>query len=109
MSQFDDREQVFEKQFAMDEELQFKVMARRDKLLGLWAADKLGLTGQDAQDYAMSVVKADLREPGDEDVFEYLQQSFADKNMEVSEHQIRREMDSKLDEAREQVMSEAGK
>ena len=67
MTTFDKREEGFEKKFAHDEELRFKAMARRNKLLGLWAAEKLGLTGTAAEDYAKSVVKADFEEAGDDD------------------------------------------
>ena len=69
MTTFDKRQEGFEAKFAHDEELKFKATARRNKLLGLWAAEKLGLSGVEAEAYAMSVVKADFQEPGDEDVF----------------------------------------
>ena len=69
MSGFDRREEGFEKKFAHDEELLFKASARRNKMLGLWAAEKLGKTGADADAYAKSVVVADLEEAGDDDVF----------------------------------------
>ncbi|HWK86585.1 MAG TPA: DUF1476 domain-containing protein [Xanthobacteraceae bacterium] len=69
MTTFDKREEGFEKKFALDEELQFKANARRNKLLGAWAAEKLGLTGADAEAYAKSVVLADFEEAGEDDVF----------------------------------------
>jgi len=69
MSSFDDRERAFETKFAHDMEMQFKAVARRNKLLGLWAADLLGRTGQSAEDYAMEVIRADFEEAGHEDVF----------------------------------------
>lgn len=69
MTTFDKREEGFEKKFALDEELMFKAAARRNKLLGLWAAEKLGLSGADAEAYAKSVVMADFQEAGDDDVF----------------------------------------
>jgi hypothetical protein len=69
MSTFDDRERAFETKFAHDMEMQFKAVARRNKLLGLWAADLLGRTGQAAEDYAMEVIRADFEEAGHEDVF----------------------------------------
>ena len=68
MTTFKDRNKGFEQKFAHDEELKFRATARRNKLLGLWAADQLGLTGDEAQAYAREVIKADLAEPGDEDV-----------------------------------------
>ena len=76
MTTFDKREEGFEKKFALDEELQFKANARRNKLLGLWAAEKLGLHGADAEAYAKSVVMADFAETGDEDVFRKIRDDF---------------------------------
>ena len=76
MTTFDKREEGFEKKFAHDEELRFKANARRNKLLGLWAAEKLGLTGDAADAYAKEVVMADFEESGDNDVFKKVQQGF---------------------------------
>ena len=76
MTTFDKREEGFEKQFAHDEELRFKATARRNKLLGQWAAEKLGLSGAAADDYAKSVVMADFEEPGDHDVLRKDPQGF---------------------------------
>ena len=76
MTSFDDREKSYERKFALDEELQFKATARRNKLLGLWAAEKMGLSGDEAQAYARQVVKADLEEPGEEDVFRKIRGDF---------------------------------
>ena len=90
MSGFDKREEGFENKFAHDEELKFKATARRNKLLGLWAAEKFGLSGDEAEEYAKSVVKADFEEPGEEDVFRKVRQDFDEKNIEQSDHQIRR-------------------
>ena len=67
MTTFEDREKGFERKFAHDEELKFKATARRNRLIGLWAADKMGLSGDEAQSYAREVIKADLAEPGDEE------------------------------------------
>ena len=74
MASFDDREKGFESKYKLDEELRFKAMARRNKLLGLWAADLMGITGADADEYAKEVVKSDFEKPGDEDVLEKLLQ-----------------------------------
>ncbi|QRG05214.1 DUF1476 domain-containing protein [Xanthobacter dioxanivorans] len=93
MTTFDKREEGFEKRFALDEETRFKAVARRNKKLGLWAAEKLGLSGEDAQAYAKEVVVADLHEAGDEDVFRKLRGDFDAKGVDVSDHQIRRNMD----------------
>jgi hypothetical protein len=106
MTSFDDRQKGFEKKFALDQELQFKAQARRNKLLGLWAAEKLGLTGDAARDYAKTVVKADFAEPGDHDVFRKVRQDFDAKGIAQSDHQIRRTMEELLATAREQIMNE---
>ncbi|MEM7399147.1 MAG: DUF1476 domain-containing protein [Pseudomonadota bacterium] len=107
MTSFDDREKSYEKKFALDEELQFKSNARRNKLLGLWAAEKLGLSGDDAQTYAREVVKADLEEPGEEDVFRKIRGDFDGKSVEQSDHQIRRAMADLMVEAVRQIEAEA--
>ena len=107
MSSFDKREEGFERKFAHDAELKFKAEARRNKLLGLWAAEHLGLSGAEAEDYAKTVVKADLEEPGNEDVFRKIRADFDAKRIDQSDHQIRRTMDELLATAVEQIESEA--
>ena len=92
MTTFDEREDAFEKQFAHDEELKFKATARRNKRLGLWAAEKLGLTGAEADSYALSVVMADFEEPGDHDVVRKIRKDFDAKGVDQSDHQIGRVM-----------------
>jgi hypothetical protein len=99
MTTFDKREEGFEKQFAHDEELKFKANARRNKLLGLWAAEKLGLSGTDADAYAKAVVMADFEEPGDNDVFKKIRQDFDAKGVAQSDQQIRRTMDELMAKA----------
>ena len=99
MTTFDKREEGFEKQFAHDEELKFKANARRNKLLGLWAAEKLGLSGADADAYAKAVVMADFEEPGDNDVFKKIRQDFDAKGVAQSDQQIRRTMDELMAKA----------
>ena len=91
MSNLDKREEGFEKKFALDEEQRFKAEARRNKLLGLWAAEKLGLTGDAAAAYAKEVVTADFEESGDNDVLRKVTKDLTDKG--VSEQQIRVKMD----------------
>jgi hypothetical protein len=91
MSNLDKREEGFEKKFALDEEQRFKAEARRNKLLGLWAAEKLGLTGDAAAAYAKEVVTADFEESGDSDVLRKVTKDLTDKG--VSEQQIRVKMD----------------
>jgi hypothetical protein len=92
MTTFDKREDGFEKQFAHDEELKFKANARRNKLLGLWAAEKLGLTGADADAYAKEVVVADFEEAGDDDVFRKIRKDFDAKGIALPDADIRRAM-----------------
>jgi len=107
MTTFDKREEGFEKQFAHDEELKFKAMARRNKLMGLWAAEKLGLNGPEAEAYAKEVVMADFEEPGDDDVFRKVRKDFDAKNVAQSDHQIRRTMDELLAQAVTQIKNGA--
>jgi hypothetical protein len=99
MTTFDKREEGFEKRFALDEELRFKANARRNKLLGLWAAGKLGKSGAEADAYAKEVVIADLEESGDEDVFRKIRGDFDAKGVTESDHQIRRMMDELMAKA----------
>ena len=106
MTNFEDREKGFERKFAHDEELKFRATARRNKLLGLWAAEKLGLTGDEAQAYAREIVKADLAEPGEEDVFRKVRSDFDAKGIAESDHQIRRMMGELMAAAVSQIESE---
>jgi hypothetical protein len=99
MTTFDKREEGFEKQFAVDEELKFKATARRNKMLGLWAAGKLGLSGAEADAYAKEVVVADFEEAGDHDVFGKIRRDFDAKGVHESDHQIRRTMDELMAKA----------
>lgn len=106
MTSIDDRKNAFEKKFAHDEELKFKALARRNKQLGLWAAEKLGKTGDAADAYAKEVVVADLQEAGEEDVFRKVRADFDAAGVEQSDHQIRRTMEELLDQAIAAVKSE---
>jgi hypothetical protein len=99
MTTFDKREEAFEQQFAHDEELRFKATARRNKLLGLWAAEKLGLSGAEAETYAKSVVVADFEEPGDHDVMRKIRTDFDAKGVAQSDHQISRVMNELMAKA----------
>jgi hypothetical protein len=92
MTTFDKREEAFEKQFAHDEELKFKATARRNKLLGLWAAEKLGLKGAEADSYALAVVMSDFEEAGHHDVARKIRKDFDVKGVDQSDHQISRTM-----------------
>lgn len=107
MSTFDKREDAFEAKYAHDEKQRFKAMARRNRALGLWAAGKLGLSGDEAAAYARSVVEADLEEAGDDDVYRKLKADFDAKGIDVSEHRLRRTMDELLVEALQAVKSES--
>jgi hypothetical protein len=97
MTTFDRREEAFEKQFAHDEELKFKATARRNKMLGLWAAQKLGLSGPEADSYALSVVMLDLE--GKADVAEKIRKDLDAKGVAQSAHQIERTMNELLAQA----------
>ena len=101
MTTFDDRETAFEAKFAHDEELQFKAGVRRNKLLGLWAAELLGKTGDAAQEYARDVIKSDFEEAGDEDVFRKLAGDLGDK---VDDATLRAKMHELLLEAQAQIL-----
>ena len=106
MNQMDDRGDAFENKFAHDEELRFKATARRNKLLGLWAAELLGKTGEAAEAYAKEVVRSDFEEPGDEDVYRKIKDDLDAGGIEQSEHQIRRNMEELMAEAITQVQKE---
>ena len=103
MASFDDRADAFENKFAHDAEMQFKAEARRNKLLGLWAAELMGKSGDDAANYAKDVVKADFEEAGDEDVFRKIA---GDLGAKADEATIRAKMAELTIEAKAQVMSE---
>lgn len=103
MANMDERKDTFEKKFAHDEELKFKAIARRNKLLGLWAAEKLGKSGAEAEAYALEVVKADFEEAGDHDVFRKVRADFDAASVAQSDHQIRRTMEELLAQAVEQI------
>lgn len=103
MTNFKDREKGFESKFARDEELRFKSMARRNKLLGLWAAEKLGKSGDEADSYAKDVVRADFEEPGDEDVFRKVRGDLDQGGVTVSDTELRAKMTELLAQAVDQV------
>jgi hypothetical protein len=103
MTTFDKREEGFEKQFAHDEELRFKANARRNRMLGAWAAGHLGLSGPDADAYAKEVVMADFEEAGDEDVFRKVRKDFDAKGIKQSDQQIRTTMTTLMAEAVNQI------
>ncbi len=106
MTTFDEREQAFENKFKHDEELLFRINARRAKLAGLWAAGLLGKTGADAEAYAKEVVMADFEKPGDSDVIDKLVKDLAAAGKPTDEHAIRKESHRLADEAKKQIMAE---
>ena len=105
MTTFDKREEGFEKKFAHDEELRFKAMARRNKLLGLWAAEKLGLSGPEAEAYAKEVVVADFEESGDDDVLRKVSTDFAAKGITVTDQELRAKMSELIATAVAQIQA----
>ncbi|MSP88713.1 MAG: DUF1476 domain-containing protein [Alphaproteobacteria bacterium] len=103
MSTFDEREKAFENKFKRDQELQFKVTARRNKLLGLWAAEQMGIKGDAAEAYAKEIVAADLDRAGDSDVVDRVLKDFAAKGVDHDASKVRREMERLMGVAKEQV------
>ena len=103
MSTFNNREQGFESKFALDEEQEFKATARRNRLLGEWAADIMGLAEEHRSDYAKAVVKSDFEQPGEEDVFRKVMQDLEGSGLGVRESELRSKMDELLAIARDQI------
>jgi hypothetical protein len=106
MTTFDKRKDAFESKFARDAELRFKAEARRNKLLGLWAAGQMGKSGGDADAYAKTVVASDFEEAGDEDVFRKIRSDFDAAGVKQSDHQIRRQMEDLMQTAVDQIENE---
>ena len=109
MTTFDDREQAFEKQFQHDQELQFKANARRNKMLGLWAAGLMGKAGADAEAYSRGIVMADFEKAGEHDVIHTLMRDLAAAGKPVEEHTIRKQGERLLADAKRQIMAETKK
>ncbi len=107
MTTFDNRENAFENKFAHDEEMLFKITARRNKLLGLWAAEKMGLTSEEAGAYASAVVQADFEESGDEDVVRKLLGDLTSAGIDTDDAAIRAALDKQMIEARRQFIEGA--
>ena len=104
MTTFDDREKAFEDKYKHDQDLHFRVEVRRNKLLGLWAAELLGK--EDADAYAKEVVSADFEEPGDADLVRKILGDMQDGGVEMSEHRLRNKMEELLAAAKDQIMNE---
>ncbi len=107
MTTFDDRESAFENKFAHDEELQFKISARRNKLFGLWAAEKMGLTAEEADAYGKSVVQADFEEAGEEDIIRKVLGDLTSAGVETDDQEVRAALDTQMIEARRQYIEAA--
>jgi hypothetical protein len=108
MTQFNDREKAFENMYARDQEMQFKIVARRNRLLGHWAAKKMGLTEAEADAYARDVIRADFEEAGDEDVIRKLLGDLVSAGVDCDEAKIREALEHKTVEARRQLMESQG-
>ncbi|GAA4744399.1 DUF1476 domain-containing protein [Sphingomonas daechungensis] len=108
MSTFDDRERAFETKFAHDEEMKFRLVARRNRLLGEWAAGKMGLTEAEAESYAKDVIRADFEEAGDEDVIRKILGDLTAAGIETSDDEIRQTLQLKSFEARRQLIDAQG-
>src|SRR5919205_2884006 len=106
MTTFDDRKNAFERKFAHDAELRFRATARRNKLLGLWAAERLGKSGPEAEAYARSVVAADFQEPGDEDVIRKVRGDLEAAGLGEGESRLRRMMDELMLRAVQEIQAE---
>ena len=106
MTGFDEREKGFEAKYRLDQEARFKISARRNKLLGLWAAERMGMSGASVEEYAKEVVVADFDKPGDADVLEKVLDDLTDKGLEITDIQVRKQMDKLTETAREQIMNE---
>ncbi len=106
MTTFNKRKDDAEARYRHDQELEFKANARRNKLLGLWAAEQMGMTESAAEAYAKEVVVANFERPGDMDVLEKVLKDLTDKGIDVTGHRVRKEMDRLMEVAREQVHSE---
>ncbi len=104
MNSFDDREKSFEKKFARDEELEFKINAKRNKYLGEWAASKLGKSNEDKVIYIQEVIKSDFAEPGDDDVFRKIQNDFKKSELNIADTEIKEQMNLLLERAKKEFL-----
>ena len=107
MTTFDDREKAFESMYARDQDMQFRIAARRNKLLGHWAAKLMGLTDVEAESYAKDVVRADFEEAGDDDVIRKVLGDLTSAGVDADEAKIREALDHKMVEARRQIIEQA--
>jgi hypothetical protein len=103
MTTFDERERAYEAHFALEEELEFKAHARRDRMLGVWAGERMGLTGTALHDYALSIIHAEVKRSGDDDVFRKVLADLAERGVECLPHELRARMDEFLRQARAEI------
>lgn len=106
MTTFDEREKAFEQKYKHDQDMLFRIQNRRNKLLGIWAAELMGLTGAEAESYVKDVIMSDMEKPGDEDVHDKVYADLHAKNIDLSDHRLRKRMDELLQDAHDQVVSE---
>ncbi|MGB4058344.1 MAG: DUF1476 domain-containing protein [Alphaproteobacteria bacterium] len=106
MSHMDDREKAFENKFVHDQKTGFRIEARTSKLFGLWAAEKMGLSGAEAGNYAAEVVSANLDEPGFDDIFKKVKTDLKAKNVEISDHALQTQIQKSHEEAKKQIFQE---
>jgi hypothetical protein len=105
---FEEREKGFEAKYRLDQEIQFKISARRNKLLGLWAAERMGFSAASAEEYAKEVVAADFEMPGDEDVLKKVLKDLMAKGLDITDTEVKKQMNKLVETAREQVLKEVG-
>ncbi len=103
---FKDREEAFENKYKHDEDIRFRTHARRNKLFGLWVAEQMNLGQDDAQHYARTVVQADIKMPGDDDVIAKVQKDLDSAGVKLSEHRLRKRLDECFEEAKQQIIHE---
>lgn len=108
MTQFNDRERAFETKFAHDEEMKFRLIARRNRLLGEWAARKMGLSEAEAESYAKDVIRADFEEAGDEDVIRKVLGDLTSAGIDIGDAEIRQTLEHKAAEAKRQLIEAMG-
>ncbi len=106
MTTFDEREKAFEQKYKHDQDMLFRIQNRRNKLLGQWAAELMGMSGAEAESYVKDVIMSDMEKPGDEDVHDKVYADLHEKNIDLSDHRLRKQMDELLQVAHDQVVKE---
>lgn len=106
MTTFDEREKAFEQKYKHDQDMLFRIQNRRNKLLGIWAAELMGLSGSEAESYVKDVIMSDMEKPGDDDVHDKVYADLHARNIDLSDHRLRKQMDELLQVAHDQVVKE---